>query len=96
MNIRDKIEKHKIICEELSQIYEIKNERYNDAFSKSFDEYGLTMSCIRLEDKLNRFKALSKNKNLDDQEDESIKDTLKDLANYAIMTLIELDKKDMV
>ena len=93
MNIIEKIEKHKIICEELNQIYEIKNERYNDAFSKSFDEYGLTMSCIRLEDKLHRLKALSKNKELDNQKDESMKDTLKDLANYAIMALIELNKE---
>ena len=86
----NKIEKHKTICKELNNLYAIKNKRYDDSFAKSFKEYGLTMPCIRLEDKFLRFKALSKNKELDDQEDETIQDTLKDLANYAIMTLIEL------
>jgi len=89
----DKVQRHKNICEDLNKIYGIKNKRYNDSFSKSYDEYGLTMSCIRLDDKLSRFKALAKNKNLDDQQDESIKDTLKDLANYAIMTLIEIERE---
>ena len=92
----DKLQKHKNICEELNKIYEIKNKRYNDSFNKSFNEYGLIMSCIRLDDKLSRFKALSKDKTLDDQKDESIKDTLKDLANYAIMTLIELERNDII
>lgn len=53
------------------------------------------MPAIRLEDKLNRFKKLGLN-NLEAQvNDESIEDTLLDLANYAIMTVIEMrDKKD--
>jgi len=90
----DKTLLHMNICEDLNKMFEIKNKRYNDSFSKSFNEYGLTMSCIRLDDKLSRFKALSKDKTLDDQKEESIKDTLKDLANYAIMTLIELERID--
>lgn len=59
-----------------------------DSFGKSYKEYGLTMSCIRLEDKLNRLKSLNYNK-FSKVNDESIEDTLMDLANYAIMTLIE-------
>ena len=81
---------HKEICKKLNEIYKEKNIRYNDSFSKSYNEYGLMMSCIRLEDKLSRFKALSKNPSLDNQVDESIKDTLIDMANYSIMTLIEM------
>ena len=85
-----KLEKHLVICKELNNLYKSKNKDYGDSFSKSFTEYGLTMPCIRLEDKLNRLKALNKNKE-QKVKDESIKDTLMDLANYAIMTLIELD-----
>ena len=88
-----KLEKHKEICKELNSIYETKNNDYGDSFSKTFTEYGLTMPCILLEDKLNRLKALNKNKE-HKVKDESIKDTLMDLANYAIMTLIEFDEKN--
>lgn len=88
-----KIEKHKKICDSLNALYEAKNADYGDSFGKSYKEYGLTMACIRLEDKLNRLKSLNKNGNAQ-VKDESIQDTLMDLANYAIMTLIELEKGD--
>lgn len=83
-----KVDIHKKICEELNALYARKNADYGDSFGKSFKEYGLTMACIRLEDKLNRIKAL---RNKDAQvADESITDTLMDLANYSIMTLVEM------
>lgn len=78
------------ICAELSDLYSRKNQDYGNSFHKTFEEYGVTMAAIRLEDKLNRFKRLIKNEAA--VEDESIVDTLKDLANYAIMTLMELPK----
>lgn len=48
------------------------------------------MARIRLGDKFNRFKTLSRSverKVLD----ESIRDTLIDLANYALMTVLEME-----
>lgn len=83
-----KTELHSRICTELTSLYERKNHDYGDSFGKSFAEYGMAMPCIRLEDKLNRLKALTRN---GDQQvsDESIDDTLMDLANYAIMTIVE-------
>ena len=85
----NKIEIHKNICDSLNDLYKKKNQDYGDSFSKSYKEYGLTMSLIRLEDKLNRLKSLNKNGNAQ-VKDESIQDTLMDLANYAIMTMLEL------
>lgn len=81
---------HKKICEELNDIYEKKNSDYGDSFGKSFVEYGMAMPCIRLEDKLLRLKSLTVNKKDQQVNDESIEDTLLDLANYAIMSLIEM------
>jgi hypothetical protein len=79
---------HASICDDLNKLYERKNHDYGDSFGKSFAEYGMAMPCIRLEDKLNRMKALTRN---GDQKasDESIDATLMDLANYSIMTLVE-------
>ena len=85
----NKVDKHLEICKKLNSLYEAKNADYGDSFSKSYKEYGLTMPCIRLEDKLNRLKSLNKSKSA--KVNESIEDTLMDLVNYAIMTLIELN-----
>lgn len=84
----NKVEKHAQICMKLNELYARKNADYGDSFGKSFTEYGLTMACIRLEDKLNRIKSLTKQ--AAQVSDESIVDTLMDLANYSIMTLVEL------
>lgn len=86
----NKIEKHKSICNELNSIYEAKNNDYGDSFSKSYNEYGMTMACIRLEDKLNRLKNLTVNRKVSKVNDESVEDTLLDLANYAILTVMEV------
>ncbi len=86
------VERHKSICQDLNKLYEAKNKDYGDSFGKSYQEYGLTMACIRLEDKLNRLKSLTKGSE-QQVKDESIEDTLKDLANYSIMTIIELSKE---
>jgi hypothetical protein len=79
---------HRDICEELIKIYVSKNQDYGNSFSKQFEEYGLISSAIRLEDKFQRFKNLIKNKA--QVKNETIEDTLLDLANYAIMTVMEL------
>lgn len=89
----DKVKQHAEICKELNTLYETKNKDYGDSFGMSYKIYGLTMPCIRLEDKLNRLKSLTKNKE-QCVKNESIEDTLLDLANYAIMTVIELRKKE--
>ena len=87
--MKTKVDHHKSICESLSALYARKNADYGDSFGKSYKEYGMTMACIRLEDKLNRLKALSKQEA--QVKEESVSDTLMDLANYAIMTLVEME-----
>ena len=89
----------KVITNEMLDLYEIKNKNYGDSFSKQFQEYGLTSVCIRREDKLNRLKSLNKqiseakNGIVDiDVDDESIKDTLIDLANYSVLAIMEISK----
>lgn len=85
------VERHKQICKELNHLYERKNSDYGDSFHISFVEEGMAMARIRLGDKLNRFKTLSR-KDTRMVEDESIRDTLIDLANYAVMTVAEMDR----
>lgn len=87
----DKVLRHKAICDELNKLYEKKNHDYGDSFHQTFVEEGLG-------DKFSRFKTLSRITCTDsDQQqvtDESIRDTLMDLANYAIMTILEMDGEE--
>lgn len=83
---------HAAVCKELNELYSRKNHDYGDSFHETFKKYGLTMSAIRLGDKFQRFESLLKADN--QVKDESIRDTLIDLANYAIMTVMELDGRE--
>ena len=82
---------HHNICEELTALYRKKNHDYGDSFHITYEKWGLPMAAIRLSDKLQRFETLIRKES--EVKDESIRDTLIDLANYAIMTVIELDRK---
>ena len=84
----NKIQKHLDICEQLTLMYGNKNADYGDSFGDTFNKLGLISAVTRITDKTNRLQSLCVNKQ--QVKDESIKDTLMDLANYAIMTLIEL------
>lgn len=86
----DKVQKHGEICREINELYAKKNHDYGDSFGQTFKEEGFAMSRIRLSDKLNRFKTLSRGAK-QEVNDESIRDTLIDLANYAIMTVLEME-----
>lgn len=86
------VETHKAICTLLTDIYERKNHDYGDSFHISYIEEGMAMPRIRLGDKFNRFKNLTRTQEVR-VSDESVRDTLLDLANYAIMTLIEMERE---
>lgn len=87
-----KVQRHAEICKEINKLYEQKNHDYGDSFHQTFVEEGMAMARIRLGDKLSRFKTLSLSRGCEQKvNDESIRDTLIDLANYAIMTVLEME-----
>ncbi|MCY3026201.1 MULTISPECIES: nucleotide modification associated domain-containing protein [Aerococcus] len=82
------------ITDEMANLYDRKNSDYGNSFDRSIDQFGLVASAVRLGDKYNRFSQLI---NANQQvKDESIRDTLIDLANYAVMTILWLDEKGEV
>lgn len=88
-NTNEKLRKLKEIHQQEEALYFERNEKYGDSFAKTFREYGKSVSLIRMEDKLNRAKNLI-SQGLEGSDGESLIDTLKDLSNYANMTIIEL------
>ena len=89
----DKTKQHQAYLDYIHNTYIAKNSDYGDSFSESMDEYGLTAGLIRMGDKMSRLKSLNKRETMS-VHDESLQDTLLDLANYAIMTAMWLNPED--
>lgn len=91
---KTKVARHKEIVDGLNKLYEAKNADYGDSVHDTYMKYGLTSFLVRLEDKLNRARTLSKQEAK--VKDEKIEDTLLDMANYAILAVLELrgEKED--
>lgn len=93
--LSDNVKQFMAITQNMTKTYAAKNHDYGDSFEQSLDEEGMAASRIRMGDKWNRYKTLSKTKDIR-VKDESIKDTLLDMANYAIMTVMWMNKKQNV
>ena len=68
----------------LADTLQEKNLAYGDSFTKTMDNWGLEALGIRLSDKLSRIASLVKQGKLKEN-DESLEDTLLDLAGYAVL-----------
>lgn len=79
------------IAEEIAVLYEKKDRAYGNSFSQTFNKLGIISAVTRISDKYNRLCNLATNKDIDNL-GESIEDTLKDMAAYCIMTLMEIKK----
>lgn len=89
------VTRYREIQEELLDLYRKKNADYGDSFYETYSKFGLASTCIRLHDKLKRLESLSKKDGVGEVKDESVDDTLRDIANYAIMTLIARSQKEL-
>lgn len=88
MTCKNKVSEHKRICSELREIYEKKNSDYGDSFSRTYKRLGDISVLVRMTDKMDRLTNLvSVDRNVNY---ESLEDNLLDIANYAIMWLMEL------
>lgn len=84
----NKLEIHKKICEQLHETYQRKNTDYGSSFEKTRNMFENAF-LIRAYDKLHRIETiLGGKKPL--VVDESLVDTILDLANYCIMEVVEM------
>lgn len=89
--MNSKIKIHKKLCDQLNETYQKKNSDYGDSFGKSVRKRGITAAMVRMEDKWNRLDNLTLHPENIMVNDETIGDTLLDLANYCLMTYMELN-----
>lgn len=83
----DKITIHRNVCDSVHDLYERKNSDYGDSFAITRERIPNAI-LVRLWDKLLRLETLMLSGSQKVQ-DESIEDTMFDLANYCLMELTE-------
>lgn len=83
------VEAHRRICQSLNDIYARKNHDYGDSFHELYQKYGPQYLLMHLEEKLKRIETLASGKTAK-VKSESLRDSLKDLANYAILGMMEI------
>lgn len=90
----NKLQRFKSLVGDMVCTYVKKNKDYGDSFSEMTKRWGWNYPLIHLEEKLARVKSI-----LIDQQGkpsvtgEGAEDSLLDLANYAIMTLLEIKEE---
>ena len=88
MTQENKVKRFREIVNKMADLYEKKNNNYGDSFGKLYEDLGPLAGLVPLHNKLDRATSLVKgNKN----NFESLEDTFKDLACYAIMNIIEME-----
>ena len=85
----DNTTQFKQIADSLSRLYEMKNNAYGNSFGDTYKKLGIISAVTRISDKYNRLCNLATNPDIDNL-GESIEDTLRDMASYCIMTLMEM------
>ena len=91
-NEKTDADRFKEITDKMFETFKAKNYDYGSSFSNLFKECGMTYAYGHMAEKLERVKSL-----MNDEakvKGESMKDSLYDLANYAILTIMEIDKNE--
>ena len=96
MNYEQEIEYFKKLTMQMAETFARKRNDYGNSTEDTLHRYGRVSLLVRMRDKLNRLDNLLLNKdNSRRVMDENINDTLLDLANYAIIAILELTKDEM-
>lgn len=86
-------QRFKEILKEMSDLYRKKNADYGNSFSDAWKKFGPYVGLVYMDAKMNRIMQLLHHPEAQQVHSEKIDDTLIDLANYAIMTTMELSRQ---
>ena len=82
------------ILTDLSETYEAKNADYGDSVGDTYKKFGDVSFLTRITDKYNRILSLADKGECGAVKDESMDDTILDMANYCILWLVERRAKE--
>lgn len=89
----DNYTRHQELCDQIHDTYIQKNKAYGNSFGDTYEKLGIISAVTRITDKYNRLVTLATNSGID-QGDESMVDTLLDMANYCLMTVMEIQNQE--
>ena len=84
----DRVSQYKAVQNEAISLFKKKNQDYGDAFAN----FGPVGVIVRMGDKINRLASVT-GSSVSLIKNESIRDTLIDLHNYAAMAIMLMDEK---
>ena len=85
----NRLELYENLSKQMHETYVSKNNDYGDSVIKTYNDFGMISFATRIADKFNRFTHLVK-KGAQLVKDESIEDTLIDMANYCMLAVVEM------
>lgn len=91
--VSNKAALHKTYLDALHKIYIAKNADYGDSFGESIKTFGFVAVVVRISDKYHRLESLLR-KGDAQVKDETLKDTLMDMANYCVMLAMEVENEN--
>ena len=83
--------KHKELLNQMHELYKRKNADYGSSTNATYELFGDVSYAVRINDKMNRINNLLKKEKVE-VNDESVDDTIMDMANYCILWLMNRNK----
>ena len=95
MTYERELEFFKTCTDRMCKTFAAKRNDYGASTADTYKRYGAVSLLVRMRDKLNRLDSLLVNNSNVHVLDESVEDTLFDLANYAIIAILEIAKHEL-
>lgn len=95
MTINEEIKEFKQLTQQMNDTFANKRRDYGQTTSETYDKFGPVSMLTRIYDKVGRLENIlcKTGKNY---VGEKVEDTLLDLANYALITILEIRKREEV
>lgn len=92
MTIKEEIRVFDGLTRQMSETFAAKRKDYGQTTTETYDRFGPVSMLTRMYDKMGRLEnILCKTK--ENNVGEKVEDTLLDLANYALITILEIRKR---
>lgn len=92
MNKEQEMRRFEELTDLMQNIFAKKREDYGPSTTETFNKFGPVAMLVRMHDKLARLDTLLGTNKHPVVDDERVEDTLLDLANYAVITILEMEK----
>lgn len=93
MTIKEEIVVFNTLTKQMSDTFAKKRKDYGQTTTETYDKFGPVSMLTRMHDKMGRLDNLLGKAQENNVLNESIEDTLLDLANYALITILEMHKR---